>query len=327
MFGGPIQSRLERKLSRGHTGQSQYQNEPQNASISRPISREEHQYYPTYNATEDISSQPSRALWLATVPQGVTQQHLETIFGQFGSIESSRVLTHKNCGFINFVTVEDAIAARAQLSGRELFPGTGAIKIGFAKVPSGIVLSPSPEPLMVGDNNMQHLSAQRLDGSRSRSPALPPLRQIQSDLVQILAEYGANDEEIRESTESLLRAGSFTCFRSEIPPIPDPSQQRMYDAPKLRDIRKRIDNGTCSPEEIQHIAVDMLSEVAELSSDYLGNTVVQKLFENCSEEVKTQMLVEIAPYLASIGVHKNGTWAAQKIIDMARTTDQVCPLR
>lgn len=99
----------------------------------------------------------------------------------------------------------------------------------------------------------------------------------------------------------------------------------MYDAPKLRDIRKRIDNGTCSPEEIEHIAVDMLSEVAELSSDYLGNTVVQKLFENCSEEVKTSMLREIAPHLASIGIHKNGTWAAQKIIDVARTDEQVTP--
>ena len=31
------------------------------------------------------------------------------------------------------------------------------------------------------------------------------------------------------------------------------------------------------------------------------------------------MLERIAPYLASIGVHKNGTWAAQKIIDHANT--------
>lgn len=31
------------------------------------------------------------------------------------------------------------------------------------------------------------------------------------------------------------------------------------------------------------------------------------------------MLERIAPYLASIGVHKNGTWAAQKIIDHSNT--------
>jgi hypothetical protein len=35
------------------------------------------------------------------------------------------------------------------------------------------------------------------------------------------------------------------------------------------------------------------------------------------------MLEKIAPFLASIGVHKNGTWAAQKIIDFANTPEQV----
>ena len=335
LFGGPLPHRLDPKHSRGM--QQQYQNDSsQQHPISRPISGDDQhgqsqQYYAPYTANpDDISSQPSRSLWLATVPQGVSQQHLENIFGQYGAIESSRVLSHKNCGFINFVTVEDAITARAALGGRELFPGTGGIKIGFAKVPSGIVLSPSPEPLLMAgsttESTMQHLStSQRLEGSRSRSPALPPLRQIQTELVQILADYGANEAEIHESTESLVRAGNFQNFRQEVPPIPEPSPQRVYDAPKLRDIRKRIDNGTCSPEEIEHIALDMLSEIAELSSDYLGNTVVQKLFENCSEEVKTSMLREIAPHLASIGVHKNGTWAAQKIIDVARTDEQVPP--
>jgi protein JSN1 len=327
LFRDPIHSRIDHKMSRGLTP---YQNEPN--AISGSISRDDQQqsYYSYTSNQEDISSQPSRSLWLATVPQGVTQQHLETIFGQYGAIESSRVLPNKSCGFVNFVTVEDAVAARSALGGRELFPGTGGIKIGFAKVPSGIVLSPSPEPLLMAGStvdNMQHLSThQRLEGSRSRSPALPPLRQIQGELITILAELGAGEEEIRESTESLIRAGNYTQFRNELPQIPEPSSQRVYDAPKLRDIRKRIDNGTCSPEEIEHIAVDMLPEIAELSSDYLGNTVVQKLFENCSEDVKTRMLVEIAPHLACIGVHKNGTWAAQKIIDVARNEDQVCKL-
>lgn len=35
------------------------------------------------------------------------------------------------------------------------------------------------------------------------------------------------------------------------------------------------------------------------------------------------MMKRIAPYLASIGVHKNGTWAAQKMIDTANTYEQV----
>jgi hypothetical protein len=35
------------------------------------------------------------------------------------------------------------------------------------------------------------------------------------------------------------------------------------------------------------------------------------------------MIKRIAPHLASIGVHKNGTWAAQKIIDTVNTDEQV----
>lgn len=35
------------------------------------------------------------------------------------------------------------------------------------------------------------------------------------------------------------------------------------------------------------------------------------------------MIERIAPYLASIGIHKNGTWAAQKIIDTATTDQQI----
>src|SRR5271154_4375555 len=203
LFAGPLPHRLEPKLSRGM--QQQYQNDSsQQNQISRPISGDDQhgQYFTPYTTNpDDISSQPSRSLWLATVPQGVSQQHLENIFGQYGAIESSRVLSHKNCGFVNFMTVEDAVAARSALSGRELFPGTGGIKIGFAKVPSGIVLSPSPEPLLLGGQgeSLHHLSASRLDGSRSRSPALPPLRQIQGELIQILLDFGASEEEIRES--------------------------------------------------------------------------------------------------------------------------------
>ena len=57
--------------------------------------------------------------------------------------------------------------------------------------------------------------------------------------------------------------------------------------------------------------------------DYIGNTVVQRFFEKCSEESKTSMLELVAPHLASLGVHKNGTWAAQKIIDSLQLPDQV----
>lgn len=35
------------------------------------------------------------------------------------------------------------------------------------------------------------------------------------------------------------------------------------------------------------------------------------------------MLERIAPHLAMIGIHKNGTWAAQKIIECVQSPDEV----
>jgi hypothetical protein len=64
-----------------------------------------------------------------------------------------------------------------------------------------------------------------------------------------------------------------------------------------------------------------------LFSDYIGNTVVQRFFEKCSEDTKTLMLRHIGPHLAAGGVHKNGTWAVQKIIDNIKTPEQVSKQR
>ena len=87
----------------------------------------------------------------------------------------------------------------------------------------------------------------------------------------------------------------------------------------------------------------MDGEIVELASDWLGNTVntdlptftvshsltsvflkvVQKLFEKCSVEPRISMLERLAPHLAMIGIHKNGTWAAQKIIECVQSPEEV----
>lgn len=67
----------------------------------------------------------------------------------------------------------------------------------------------------------------------------------------------------------------------------------------------------------------VMGSLAHFAIDYIGNTVVQRLFEHCSGATKLMMLECIAPYLAAIAVHKNGTWAAQKIIDHSNTAPLV----
>ncbi|OJJ47956.1 hypothetical protein ASPZODRAFT_131578 [Penicilliopsis zonata CBS 506.65] len=275
---------------------------------------------------------PTRALWIGSIPVSTTVTSLEAIFGMYGKIESTRVLTHKNCGFVNFERLDSAIQARSLLNGKEIFPGAGPVRIGYAKVPgssasgtpgaNGIQSSPTPDPNFKSSAAPSDVN-DKFDGAGSHVPQIAPLAELHPEMVQIVREFGATQEDCNAIESQIKNAIAFTAFQDEIPSVPEPSQARMFDAPRLRDIRKRIDNGACSMQEIEETANGMLPEIAELASDYLGNTVVQKLFEYCSEQTKEQMLIQIAPHLAEIGVHKNGTWAAQKIIDVTKAPSQM----
>lgn len=113
-------------------------------------------------------------------------------------------------------------------------------------------------------------------------------------------------------------------YYTTIPPVSERPHTRRWDASKLRELRKRMDSNTISDEEIEQVAADFLDgEIVDLASDWLGNTVVQKLFEKCSAPARLAMLERLGPHLASIGIHKNGTWAAQKVIDCVQTPEEV----
>ncbi|KAI5356869.1 putative RNA recognition motif domain, armadillo-like helical, pumilio domain-containing protein [Septoria linicola] len=277
---------------------------------------------------------PTRSLWLGNIPSSTTVSSLNVIFGQFGPIEFARVLTHKSCGFVNFENIQSAISAKATCNGKEIFPGCGPVRIGFAKEQSasntpganGAFPSPSPDPFVSktrGDGANAGVAGNINAETAAAALVTPDLLELREEIADIVQQFGAGAEEQARIDQSLEFAMSYDEHMLEIPPIPEPSHNRVHDAPRLREIRKRIDNNSISPVEIETIAMEMLPEIAELASDYLGNTVVQKLFENCSEETKEAMLAQIAPHLAEIGVHKNGTWAAQKIIDVARTPAQM----
>ena len=51
--------------------------------------------------------------------------------------------------------------------------------------------------------------------------------------------------------------------------------------------------------------------------------VVQKLFEKCAFPARMAMLDRVCPHIAMIGIHKNGTWAAQKIIECVQTPEEI----
>lgn len=296
------------------------------------------------NSDEASGDGPTRALWLGNIPTSTTISSLQAIFVAYGNIDSARVLVHKNCGFVNFENVESAIKAKSSLNGKEIFPGAGPIRIGYAKAPSASAngtpgnndgfQSMSPDPYSNSQaENHEASNSEATNGNRPVSGVhahnsagaleIPKLSDLRDEMMQIVRELGASSSDQIQIARSIDAAIAFTNFEAEILPVPEPSHTRVHDAPKLREIRKRIDNNAITQAEVEEIAVGMLPEIAELASDYLGNTVVQKLFEFCSESIKEQMLIQIDPHLAEIGVHKNGTWAAQKIIDVAKIPSQI----
>jgi hypothetical protein len=111
-------------------------------------------------------------------------------------------------------------------------------------------------------------------------------------------------------------------YASGIPPLPEPNPQRKLDQNRLREIRKKLD-GHFSPKDLETAYSEIIDDVVDLSTDYIGNTVVQRLIERCGDPQRLRIIELLAPHMAAIGIHKNGTWVIQKMIDYARTGSQM----
>lgn len=288
----------------------------------------------THNTYEDddTAQGPTRALWLGNIPNSTTTSTLEGYFERYGEIESSRVLTHKNCGFVNFKQVDSAIQAKESLNGKDIFPGHGPVRINYAKAPSATATpghngifppsTPDPNARAQADSKAAAVNGQANglgNDSKAPLPKTPELQDIRPEIIAIVKELGATPEEQGNIAERVDLALLYNQYSDELPSLPEPSHNRTFDAPKLREIRKRLENSQLSPEDIESYATQMLPEISELSWDYLGNTVVQRLFEKCTLTTKESILRKIGPDFAAIGVHKNGTWAAQKMIEVAKS--------
>ncbi|KAI8341396.1 armadillo-type protein [Chlamydoabsidia padenii] len=288
--------------------------------------------------SEHLDLQPTRALWLGNIPGNTTPSTLHQLFSPFGAIESIRVLTQKKCGFINFETIESATAAKEALLNEDIggsaFTNAGT-KAGFAKV-LPMKMSPSESsPLLTATTNGltatkqgSHLATPSIATTKSKSSSLTlsssstslssmDNSQWSKELWSIMKVYGAND-----AAYKLVKGLDPSNYFDSIPPVPELGVNRKFDAGRLRDIRKRLDNLDYGNQEIDDLSMECMDEIAGLCSDYIGNTLVQRFFEKCSEDTKTLMLRQIGPHLASGGIHKNGTWAVQKIIDNIKTEEQ-----
>ncbi len=86
-----------------------------------------------YNPDEDgIAETPSRILWVGNIGPDVSEEELEQEFGQFGKIESLRILHNRFCAFVNFEVEESAREAKKNLHGTII--GSQYIVIHYRKV-------------------------------------------------------------------------------------------------------------------------------------------------------------------------------------------------
>ncbi|EMR10015.1 hypothetical protein PNEG_01770 [Pneumocystis murina B123] len=264
-----------------------------------------------------IMSFPTRSLWIINLPLTASNSSLTALFSQFGMVESIWILADKKYGFVNYNTLESAIQAKNSLDGKELFPGNDLIRVEYIKTLK------NPMNMQISNTYPYRPKISEYKSECFFSPVFSRPGDLKSLVTEIAMNYAATQEEADKIWGDIQNIGKVRDYAFEIPPVPEPSLNRQFHGSRLKEIRKKFDNSGYTQKEIEDMANDMIDEVSELSSDYLGNTIIQKLFEHCSEEMKEKLLKRIAPHLSGLGIHKNGTWAAQKIIDLAKTETQI----
>ncbi|GIL58929.1 hypothetical protein Vafri_13938 [Volvox africanus] len=88
---------------------------------------------PPAPAAPAASDVPSRHLWLGNILQNVDRQAVEATFSRFGPLESTRIFPDKHFAFVNYLSLEHAVAARAALRGQTVpaLSGSRALEIRF----------------------------------------------------------------------------------------------------------------------------------------------------------------------------------------------------
>jgi RNA recognition motif. (a.k.a. RRM, RBD, or RNP domain) len=82
---------------------------------------------------------PTRSLWIGNIDSSISEDDLQQLFSPFGPIESLRLLVDKECAFINFSNVEDAVHAKDEVLGRlNGRVGQCVVRVGFGKIEAGV---------------------------------------------------------------------------------------------------------------------------------------------------------------------------------------------
>lgn len=255
--------------------------------------------------------------------------------------------TNSKLALVECISIEAAMNIKASFNHLELMPGV-ILYVAFAKVGESLLNRvthvpaqiPSHAPVLSGNGSTVEQSQTQPAESRNARNSLraSPSGNTVESLMDTVSRLSASQPiDLKKVVSIIKRAAAYPKneYQQSFGSLPEPMLSRQFDAPKLREMRKSLENcekvalgqlisdsetigegEIMTQYELEELCLSILDELPEICYDHIGNTVVQKLFTVVeSPVIKLIMVKEIAPYFAQLGIHKNGTWAIQKIIN------------
>lgn len=260
------------------------------------------EFYHPGNGSTDSSSKPtppstgtngvdgpshSRSVWVGHIGPEVDVEMLNEAFMVYGEIDSCRILDVKNCAFVNFVYADDAGRARSQMNGATV--GSSLIRTGYAKSASSINSNAQPSRSEGGEN--VYTTAKKPAGLYGRF-------EDDSDVIMSTKEVGPDD------------------YKVPLPPLPtDVQLPEELNINVIRECRRRLEHSNTTTKDIDGFADKTMEHMLAAAVDPIGNILVQKLIEKGSDQTRLRIIEQIGVCMATVGVHKNGTWVIQRIIN------------
>lgn len=343
---------------------------PMGASFNQPILQNDFDFADVSITTdfENPSLGPTSTIVLDNVPHFVDAANLfQLLNNSTGGMHGRGVLSVRvssmpssKMALVECSSIEVAMGLKANFNHLEIVPGI-ILYVAFARVSDQPKPQSTSDPLLNGQNLTQKRplppgivsSNGTTSGNGSNSSGLSMETQeaatpkdLESSLIFTVSRLSTiRSIDVNKIKSLILSISKFpkSKYQTNFGPLPEPIPIRQFDSPKLRELRKILENnerllqnGTrqnspgnetdgkiMSQLELEDLSLAMLDELPELCHDHIGNTIVQKIFSVIeSPLIKLMMVKEIAPYLTQLSIHKNGTWAIQKIINLCQNDVQ-----
>lgn len=266
---------------------------------------------------------PTKNILFDNLPQFIDSVKLWSLLNNslgnnrsLGSIKSVRIssTSTSKLALIECTSVDLAMTLKASFNHLELVPGV-VLYVAFAKFvenSNGSATSNEASYTSGNPSSTTPLQSSSLKNGGVRSvhetskPSPTDLLSIQENLIAAINRLSSSSKvvDLNKIVSIISKSISYPNenYQDNFGPLPDPIPLRQFDSPKLRELRKILENSEQLPSqasgannasdsedneisnkvmsqlELEELCLAMLDELPELCYDYLGNTIVQKIF-------------------------------------------------